>query len=102
MNQNDVENKNCASTQTLQTHRNQLIEIQVLLERYCNVISVFGFDSEKYDLNLITCCLQSILVNERDSEPAVLKTANQCISFKFADFRILRTFQAEQQALFHS
>ena len=31
----------------------QLIDIQESLERYCNVLPVFGFNSAKYDLNLI-------------------------------------------------
>ena len=42
-----------ASTQFLQMQKNQLIELQEHLERYCNVSPVFGFNSAKYDVNLI-------------------------------------------------
>ena len=41
------------STQFLQMQKKQLIELQEHLERYCNVLPVFEFNSEKYDINLI-------------------------------------------------
>ena len=69
--------------------KNQLIELQEALERYCNVLPVFGFNSAKYDLNLIKSYLLPILVNERDNEPTVIKKANQFISFKFGDINLL-------------
>ena len=34
---NDCDNKICASTQFLQIQKNQLIDLQESLERYCNV-----------------------------------------------------------------
>ena len=49
----DCDNENCASTQFLQIQKNQLIYLQESLERYCNVLPVFGFSSANYDLNLI-------------------------------------------------
>ena len=78
---NDFDNEIRASTQLLQIQRNQLIDLQESLERYCNVLPVFGFNSAKYDLNSIKSCLLPILVNERDIEPTVIKKANQFISF---------------------
>ena len=42
-----------ASTQFLQMQKNQLIELQEHLDCYCNVLRVFGFNSAKYDINLI-------------------------------------------------
>ena len=39
-----------ASTQILQRQKNHLIELQEHLERYCNVLPVFGFNSAKYDI----------------------------------------------------
>ena len=42
------------STQFLQMQKNQLIDLQEHFERYCNVLSVFGFNSPKYDINLIS------------------------------------------------
>ena len=69
--------------------KNQLIDLQESLERYCNVLLVFGFISAKFDLNLIKSYLLPILVNERDIEPTVIKKANQFISFNFGDVQLL-------------
>ena len=61
------------STQFLQMQKNQLIELQEHLERYCNVLPVFGFNSAKYDINLIKSYLLPILINGRNMEPIVIK-----------------------------
>ena len=61
------------STHFLQMQKNQLIDLQEQFERYCNVLPVFGFNSAKYDANLIKSYLLPILVNERDIEPTVMK-----------------------------
>ena len=82
--EDDNEEKD-ASTQFLQKQKNQLIELQEHLERYCNVLTVFGFKSAKYDINLIKSYLLPILINERNMEPTVIKKANQFVSFKFGD-----------------
>ena len=89
MSQNDCDNEICASTQLLQIQKNQLFELGESLERYCNVLPVFGFNSAKYDLNLIKSYLLPIFVNERDIEPTVIKKANQFISFKNGDIQLL-------------
>ena len=52
---------------------------------------LFGFNSAKYDLNLIKSYLLPILVNERDIEPTVITKANHFISFKFGDIQLLDT-----------
>ena len=88
MSQDDCDNEICASTQLLQTQKNQLIDLQESLERYCNVLPVFDFNSAKYDLNLTKSYLLPNLVNERDIEPTVIKKANQFISFQFGDFQL--------------
>ena len=44
--EDDNEEKD-ASTQFLQMQKNQLIELQEHLERYCNIFPVFGFNSAK-------------------------------------------------------
>ena len=77
------------STQFLQMQKNQLIDLQEQFERYCNVLPVFGFNSAKYDINLIKSYLLPILVKEQDVEPTVIKIANQFVSFKFGDVQIL-------------
>ena len=69
--------------------KNQLIDLQELFERYCNVLSVFGINSAKYDIILIKSCLLPNLVNEWDIEPTVIKKANQFVSFKFGDIQSL-------------
>ena len=85
----DCDDETCTSTQFLQIRKKQLIDLQQHLELYCNVLPVFGFNSAKYDLNLIKSFLLSILINERNIEPTVIKKANQFISFKFGDTQLL-------------
>ena len=77
------------STQYLQMQKNQSIDLQEHFERYCNVLPVFGFNSAKYDKNLIKSYLLPVLVNERGFEPAVIKKANQFVSFKFGEIQLL-------------
>ena len=86
--EDDNEEKD-ASTQSLQMQKNQLIELQEHIERYFNVLPVFGFNSAKYDINLIKSYLLPILINERNMEPTVIKKANQFVSFKFGDVQLL-------------
>ena len=50
---------------------------------------MFGFNSAKYELNLIKSNLLFIHVNERDIEPTVIKKTNQFISFKLGDIQLL-------------
>ena len=69
MSQDDCHNEICPTTQFSQIQKNQLIDLQEPLERYCNVSPVFGFNSTRYDLNLINSDLLPILVNERDIQP---------------------------------
>ena len=68
----DDNEENGALTQVLQMQKNQLIELQEHLERYCNVLPVFGFNSAKYDINLIKSYLLTILINGRNMEPTVI------------------------------
>ena len=86
---NDFDNETCTSTQFLQIQKKQINDLQEHLERYFNVLPIFGFNSAKYDLNLIKSYLLPILVNERNIEPTVMKKANQFISFKFGDIQLL-------------
>ena len=85
----DDNEKKDASTQFLQMQKNQMIELQEHLERYCNVLPVFGFNSAKYDINLIKSYLLPILVNERNMEPFVIEKANHFVSLKFGDVQFL-------------
>ena len=85
--EDDNEEKD-ASTQFLQMQKNQLIEFQEHLERYCNLLPVFGFNSAKYDINLIKSYLLPILINEKNMEPTVIKKANHFVYFKFGDVQL--------------
>ena len=76
-------------TQLLQMQKNQLIELQEHLERYCNVLPVFRFNSAKYDINLTKSYLLPILINERNMEPILIKKANQFVPFNFGDVQLL-------------
>ena len=77
------------STQFLQIQKKQLLDLQEQLERYCNVLPVFGCNSAKYDLNLKESRLLPVLVSERNIEPTVMKNTNQFISFKLGNYQLL-------------
>ena len=78
------------STQFLQKQKNQLSDLEDSLERYYNVLPVFGFNSAKNDINLLNSYLLPLLVNERRIEPIVNQKANQFVSFRFGDVQLLR------------
>ena len=77
------------STQFLQIQKNQLLELQQHFERYVSTLPVFGFNSGKYDLNLIKSYLLPYFIHERDIQPTVIKKANHFVSFKFGDVHFL-------------
>ena len=82
---NDTAEGKELSTQFLQMQKSQLIDLQEHFDRYCNTLPVFDFNSAKYDIKLIKSYLLPILVNERQNERAVIKKANQFVSFRFGD-----------------
>ena len=49
----DCDNEICTSTQFLLIQKKQLVDLQEHLERFCNVLPIFVFNSAKYYLNLI-------------------------------------------------
>ena len=69
--------------------KNQLIDLIQHLERYTNTLPVFGFNSGRYDINLIKSYLITYLINENEIEPSVILKANEFISFKFGDVQLL-------------
>ena len=77
------------STQFLQIQRYQLLDLKQHFERYVSTLPVFGFNSGKYDLNLIKSYLLPYLIYERDIRPTVIKKANHFVSFKFGDVKFL-------------
>ena len=76
------------STQYLQNQKNQLLELQHF-ESYVSILPVFGFNSGRYDLNLIKSYLLPYLIHERDIQPTVIKKANHFVSFKIGDVQFL-------------
>ena len=85
----DCDDETCTSNQFLQIQKKQWIDLQEHLERYCNVLPFFGFNSAKHDLNLIKSNFLPVLVNKRNIQPTVIEKSNQFISFKFADIQLL-------------
>ena len=74
------------STQFLRIQKNQLIELKQNLKRYLNPLPVFGFNSGRYDPNLIKSYLIPFWINDKEAEPMVIKKANDFISFKFETY----------------
>ena len=63
------------STQLLQIQKNQHIDLNQHLERYVNTLPIFGFNSGRYDLNLIKSYLFSYLIPDKEQETSVIKKA---------------------------
>ena len=72
-----------------QRQKNQIIELQEHFECYRNTLPVFGFNSAKLHINLIKSYLLPCFVNERQTEPTIIKKANQFDSLKFGDVQLL-------------
>ena len=83
------EEEKIVSTQFLQMQKTRSKNLQEHFECYCNASQVFGFNSAKYDFNLIKSYLLPFHVNDRDMQPTVLTKANQFVSFKFGDIQLL-------------
>ena len=88
---NDTAEEKELSIQFLQMQKNELIDLREDFESYCNALPVFGFNSAKYDINMIKSYLLPLLVNEQQIEPAVIKKAIEFVSFKFGDVQLLDT-----------
>ena len=78
-----------ATKNFLRIQQKQLLDLQRHLDNYVDTLPVFGFNSGKYDLNLIRAYLIPHLLNDRAIQPTVIKKANQFISFKFGDIQFL-------------
>ena len=73
----------------LRIQQKQLLQLQRHFNNYVETLPVFGFNSGKYDLNLIKAYIIPHLLNERAIQPTVIKKGNQFISFKFGDIQFL-------------
>ena len=74
------------STQFLRIQKSQSIDLKEHLERYANTLPVFGFNSGRYDLDLIKSYQFPFLTC--DKETSVIKKASDFISFKFGDVQL--------------
>ena len=79
----------CASFHFHQFQKNQTIDLQDHLERYCNLLPVIGFNITNYGNYLIKSHLLPIFIFEKDFEPVVFEKAIQYLSFKFGDIQLL-------------
>ena len=73
----------------LQIQQKQLLDLQRHFNNYVDTLHVFGFNSGKYDLNLIKAFFIPYLLNDRDIQSTVIKKAIQFISFKFGNIQFL-------------
>ena len=85
----EKEEEKDVSIQFLQTQKNQLIDLQKHLEKNCNVLPLFGFNSSNYVINLIKSYLLPLFINEQKIVPKVIKKANQFVSFLLGDIQLL-------------
>ena len=77
------------STQFLRVQKNQFDYLKQHLERYVNTLPLFGFNSGKFDLNLIKSYLIPSFIRDKEHETSFIKKANDFISFKFGDLQVL-------------
>ena len=82
-------NDSNATKNFLRIQQKQLLDLQRHFNNYVDTLPVFGFNSGKYDLNLIKAYIIPHLLNDRAIQPTVIKKANQFISFKFGDIQFL-------------
>ena len=76
MKQDGFKNKNYSVTEFLQIQKNQLNDLLQHMERNCEVLLAFDFNSAECDLSLIKSYLRPFLVIERDIESTVIKKTN--------------------------
>ena len=81
--EDDCENKICASTHFLQIQEDHLIDLQELINFYCNVILAL--------VHYLVSFLLSILSDERVIEPTLIREANQIVFNKLGDIHVLST-----------
>ena len=63
--------------------------IRKKLEKYCSTLPCFGFNSSRYDINLIKEYLLALLVKQKLTPPEVIKKTNQYVSFYFDKIQFL-------------
>ena len=69
--------------------KNLYVGVKIKLERYCDNLPVFGFNSSRYDLNLIKDYLLEILLGDFHCSPSVIKSINKYIAMNFMGLQFL-------------
>ena len=77
------------SRKFLNQRKRDLLNLQESLDNYLSTFPVLGFNSAKYDLNLIKSYLTPFLIIEKGLQPRVNKKTYQFISFKFVNVQML-------------
>ena len=77
------------STQFLEKQKNHFLDFQEQYERYWNTLSVFGFDSARYEITFFKSFSLPVIVSERDIEPRVIKETSQILLFKFGIVQLI-------------
>ena len=65
------------------------VGVKIELERYCDNLLVFGFNSSCYNLNLIEEYLLEILLRDFHCSPSVIKSCNKYIAMNFMGLQFL-------------
>ena len=73
----------------LNQRKRDSLNLQESLDNYLSTFPVLGFNSAKYDLNLLKSYLIPFLIIEKGLQPRVIKQTNQFISFKFGNVQML-------------
>ena len=66
-----------------------LYQLRDDLNKYCVTLPIFGFNSSRYDLNLIKEYLLEILLYEKKCSPSVIRKANQFLGMSFSGLQFL-------------
>ena len=69
--------------------KNLLLQVKTDLIVYCDNLPVFGFNSSRYDLNLIKEPLLDILLNDYQCTPSVIKVCNKYIGMNFLGLQFM-------------
>ena len=71
-----------SSRKFLNHRKRDLLNLQETLDNYLSTFPVFGFNSGKYDLNLIKSYLIPILIKEKGLQPRVIKKSIHLIQIR--------------------
>ena len=93
--------KSCTKTNALKIRKKQISQhnscefrkinsdLKQYLDRYVKTLLVSGFNSGRYDLNLINSYLIPYLIRDKEQEASVIKKAKDFISFTFEMYYFL-------------